>query len=191
MKSLTLRPIKNSTRRASGMTLPELMVSIGVASLVLTFMAAVFVTSSRSFVEMGNYLDMDRTSRNALDQMTKKIRQSKDLTSSGPTALVFNYDGAGTTLTYRYNQTSGNLNEEWSGAIGTKTNVLLTACDSLAFSVYNNVLQSDGSFASATGSSQAKIIGVAWRCSRTVLGNKLTTEDMQQAQIVIRNKKVS
>ena len=46
------------------MALAELMVSIGVASLVLTFMAAVFVTSSRSFVEMGNYLDMDRTSRN-------------------------------------------------------------------------------------------------------------------------------
>jgi hypothetical protein len=31
-------------------------------------------------------------------------------------------------------------------------------------------------------------LSVNWKCSRTILGNKSTTEDMQQALIVIRNK---
>src|SRR5438876_6584974 len=88
---------QSSARSASGMTLPELMVSILVGSLVLTAMAMVFNTSTLSFVAMGNYLNMDRTSRNALDRMSRNLRQAKNLTSFGPALLVFNYDAAGTT----------------------------------------------------------------------------------------------
>jgi len=44
--------------------------------------------------------------------------------------------------------------------------------------------------ATAANVTEAKTIGVNWKCSRTVLGRKVNSEDMQEALIVIRNKKL-
>src|SRR5438046_6747608 len=80
--------------RATGMTLVELMVAAGVGSLVLMVASFTFMTSSRSFFAMGNYVSMDSASRNALGHMTRNIRQAKRLTSFGPIQIAFDYDGA-------------------------------------------------------------------------------------------------
>src|SRR6266496_1915963 len=88
-----------SRRGTGGMTLVEMMVAVGVGCLVLMSMALVFASSSRSFVAMGNYVSMDRASRNALDQMSRDMRASKDLTNFSSTQLVFKYLGS-TNLIY-------------------------------------------------------------------------------------------
>ena len=169
------------------MTLVELMVSIGVGSLVLTSITMVFMTSNRTFVAMGNYVSMEQNSRGALDQMTRDIRKAKNLISFSTNQLVFNYVGT-TNLTYAYNPTSRQLTQ-WK--TGGQTNVLLSECDSLTFSMYSNIPQPGGAWVNATSVSQGKSISVAWKCSRTIIGKKFNTEDMQEALIVIRNKPVS
>ena len=91
----------------------ETMFAIGIGITFLVALMGIFVTSSFSFAGVGNYINMDRRSRNALDQMTRNIRSAKLLTSFDSTALVFNYDASGTTnLTYRYNASSGMVTEE-------------------------------------------------------------------------------
>src|SRR5882762_9733673 len=87
--------------RTRGMTLVELMVATGIGSLVLASIMTVFVTSNRTFVGMGNYVAMEQASRNALDQMTRDIRKSKNLISFSTNQLVFSYLGT-TNLIYRY-----------------------------------------------------------------------------------------
>ena len=169
-----------------GMTLVELMVATGVGSLALLSIMTVFVTSQRTFVGMGNYVAMEQASRNALDQMTRDIRRSKNLTSFSTNQLVFNYSGT-TNLTYFYDPASRKLSQ-WK--TGGATNVLLSACDSLTFSMYSNIPQPGGTFSNTSVVAQGKSISVAWKCSRTILGKKFDTEDMQQALIVIRNKPV-
>ena len=163
------------------MTLVEMMVAVGVGSLVLTAVATVFTNGTRAFASMSNYVSMDGASRNALDHMTMEIRQAGDLVQFSPTRLEFGYHGqTNSFLVFNWDAPSGQLTE-WNTATSV-TNTLLTGCDQLAFSLC------DASFASTTNLSQGKGISVSWTCSRTILGVKSTTEDMQQALIVIRNK---
>jgi len=172
---------------ARGFTLVELMVSLGVGALVLTGVAAVFVSSNFSFAAVGNYVNMDRSSQSALDQMSRDIRRAANLTSFASNQLVFNYAGA-TKLVYSYDPAVGNLTSWKTG--DAQTNVLLTGCDSLQFSMYSNIPQPGGELTNATTISKAKAISVNWHCSRTILGDRRNTEDSQEAVIVIRNKPV-
>ena len=164
------------------------MVSAGVGLMVLLMMAVIFMTCSRSFAAMGNYINTDRTSRNALDQMTRDIRRANTLTSFATNKLVFKWDAAGaTTLTYTFDAVSKTLTQTRTGQ---PDKVLLTDCENLSFSMWKNIPLTGGTLGSASSVSEAKAIGVTWKRSQTVLGKKLTSEDMQQAQIVIRNKLV-
>ena len=164
-----------------GMTLPEIMVTVAVGSMLLSVMAILFMTTARSFVTAGNYVNMDTYSRNALDRMTAEIRQAGQLTEFSPTHLKFARQGqTNSYLVYNYNPGTRWLTEWKTGT--TTTNTLLTECDQLAFSLYNV------SFLPETNLLKSKGLGVNWKCSRTILGKKTTTEEMQQALIVIRNK---
>jgi len=179
--------ISNRSAAARGYTLVELMVSLGVGALILTGVAALFVSSSFSFAAVGNYVSMDRSSENALNQMSRDIRRAANLTSFASNQLVFNYAGTA-NLVFSYDPSVGNLTSWKTGDI--ETNVLLTGCDSLQFSMYGNIPQPGGDLTNATTLSKAKAISVNWHCSRTILGNRRNTEDSQEAVIVIRNKPV-
>jgi len=169
------------------MTLPEMLVSVGVGSVALMLAATVFTTSSISFTSIGNYVAMDQKSRSALDQMTRDIRRSLNLTSFATNQLVFAYSGT-TNLTYAYNPSAGQLTSYKTG--DASTNVLLTGCNYLQFSIFSNVPQPGGTLTNAASVSQAKAISVNWRCSRNFL-SRTNSEYIQESIIVIRNKPVS
>jgi len=164
-----------------GMTLIEMLVAVAVGSLILMVVAMVFMNSTRAFAAVSNYVSMDSDSRNALDHMSQEIRQAGNLVAFSPTQLKFGYRAqTNSFLVFTWDATSSQLTE-WNTA-DTTTNILLKGCDQLAFSLYN------GSFSPTTNCAQGKGISVSWKCSRTILGSKSTTEDMQQALIIIRNK---
>jgi prepilin-type N-terminal cleavage/methylation domain-containing protein len=173
--------------RSLGMTLPEMLVSVGVGSVALMLAATVFTASSVSFTSIGNYVAMDQKSRSALDQMSRDIRRSQNLTSYATNQLVFVYSGT-TNLTYTYNSAAGQLTSYKTG--DTTTNVLLTGCSYLLFSMYSNVPQQGGTLTNTTTVSQGKAISVNWRCTRNFL-SRTNSEYIQESVIVIRNKPVS
>ncbi len=160
------------------MTLPEVMVAVGIGSLILSVIATVFMTSARSFVAMGNYVHLDANSRNALDHMSREIRQARGLAQFNTNSLKF-IRQTNSFLIYAWSPESRKLTEWKTG--DSITNVLLTDCDQLAFSLR------DAQFVTTINISEAKGIKVAWKCSRKVLGNQTSTEEMQQALIVMRN----
>ncbi len=176
------RRLGPSKRNKGGWALTEGMVAVSVGLTFLVAVAGIFVNCSISFAEVGNYVNMDRKSRNALDRITRSIRSAKSLTSFDPAALVFNYDTAGTTnLAYRYDASTGCVTEEWTVAGTTTTTTLLSGCNSLTFSLYDRDLNP------TADASSGKAISIAWQCSGTVI-NRTNSEYMQQAQIVIRNQ---
>jgi type II secretory pathway pseudopilin PulG len=182
-----------AVRSASGMTLLEMMVGIGVGSLVLLSVIVIFMTSSRSFEIIGNYVSMDRASRNALDHMTKEIRKSYDVLSYATNTLKLKYDSNGVTnLVYNWSSANnGQLTEQWIKSGSTNTSILLTNCNSLVFSMFmTNTVSGGSTYSNTVATSSAKMISVAWTCSRSVLGKTLATEDMQEAQVVLRNKTI-
>ena len=185
MKMNTCTVVRSLKTR--GMTLAEMIIAMGVSSLVLLASNMTFLNSSVSFAALGNYITMDSASRNAIDRMTRDIRKSKDLISYSTNQLVFKYSGT-TNLVYSFDSNSGCLTEWKTG--DAKTNNLLSGCSKLQFSMYQNTPQPGGTLNATTSTSQGKAISVAWKCSRGVFGRRIATEDMQQALIVIRNKPV-
>ena len=177
--SLAASPLPAHSKTLRGMTLVEMMLAIAVGTLILAVIATASMTSSLWFASLANYVDMDAKSRNALDQMSLKIRQAGALTEFSPTRLKFASPGqTNAFLVYDWDAASGSL-MEWSTSDST-TNTLLTGCQQLSFSLYN------ASLAPTTNFSQCKGLSVNWKCSRTTVG-RTTTEDMQQALIVLRN----
>ncbi len=170
-------------KRRGGMTLTEVMVAVAISSIVLAVVAAFAFYSARSFAAIGNYVDLDGTSRQAVDVMTKEIRQTKALFGYQTNSLTFtDYDDK--QLQYIWDPTSRELTRVKDGT----SSILLRECDSLEFHIYQRTPQpGTNSFYAATDAAQCKLLDMKWRCSRSLFGKKANTETVQTAQVVIRN----
>jgi prepilin-type N-terminal cleavage/methylation domain-containing protein len=168
----------------SGFTLPEVLVASGLGALVALVVVAVSMQSSRSFVAIANYVEMDAHSQLALDTMSREIRQARSLTSFTPTSLSL-MDQANHPLLYDYQSKPRKL-VRVSGGL---TNVVLTDCDKLTFSNYQrNVISNTFDAYNPAYVADTKLIQVTWVCSRRILGAKANSESVQSAKIVLRNQ---
>ena len=160
----------------------EMLVATGLAGLVFGAVSALFMFSARSFAALGNYADLDAASRNALDTMSRDIRQTRCLTNFSPTQLIFeDYDT--NALTYVYDSGAGTLTKQKNGV----STVLLKQCDYLNFDISQRNPSANFTFVSTSNLTEVKLIDVSWRCSRQIMGSKVNTESVQTAKIVIRN----
>jgi len=181
-------PTPGFDRPRTGFTILEMLIALGVASLVLGAVAGVAIYSARSFVALGNYADLDRASRNALDVMTRDIREARGLTAFTTNKLTLTA-GDMSTLTFEYNPSAATLTR----TSGSTTRVLLKECDYLKFAIYQRKPMAGSQFYPATNLSGVsdpsigKLVDVSWRCSRKILALKVNTESVQTAKIVIRN----
>ena len=194
---LVFAPELSRGNRVGGMTLVEVMVSVALGSIVLAMASSVWVFGSRSFAAMGNYTDLDAKSRNALDLMSRDIREATRVTgfqNSGTTRWIQVTNAAeARTITYTWDAGPRTLVCQRTGE---PDQVYLTECDRWDFDLFQRAPQKNGSyvFFPATNSAGAydlsvcKLVNMTWKCSRTILGSRLNTESVQTAQVVLRNK---
>src|SRR5438093_9506592 len=69
-------------RQSSGFTLVELLITVGLGSLVLSALAMLFISSLRSFAGLGNYAQLTGQSRHSLDQMSRDIREATQVVAA-------------------------------------------------------------------------------------------------------------
>jgi hypothetical protein len=160
-------------RNAAAFTLAEFLIGNSIGLIAMTVLASLTLFTSRSFVAIGNYNELERHSSLALDTLSKDIR--------GTEVLLRN--AAGQTVTYTYSPGARTLVR----TLGVQQKVLLEGCDFLRFNMSQRNPSNDLSFYPATTIAQAKLLDVSWRCSRRVLGQQVNTESVQTAKIVIRN----
>ena len=208
---LVFAPEVSRGKRVRGMTLVEVMVCVGLGSMVLAMAGSLWLFGSRSFAAMANYAELDAKSRNALDLMSREIRQATRVTgfqNSGSTRWLQVTNAAqGTTTTYTWNAGPRTLVCQRTGTSSSSTGpsamvahdtgeVYLTECDRWDFDLFQRAPQKGGSYvffpatntAGAYDLSVCKLINMTWKCSRTILGSRLNTESVQTAQVVLRNK---
>lgn len=178
-----------SDHRHAAYTLVEVMVAAALGGLVVLASIAFAIYSARSFSALSNYSEMDEQGQVALDKFTQAVRQVHGLTSyttdggiiDGLTfldydnqALSFSYD-AGARAVYRIK--------------GGVTNVLLSGCDSVVFTLYQRTPQAFTFDAVSTAvATNCKLVEVSWNCSRNLLaGDKANTQIMQSAKVAIRS----
>ncbi len=173
------------------MTLVELLVATGIGGIVFAAVALLTFYSARSFAALTNYVDLDKYSRNALDQMISEIRQADSLKTYATNELVFNFtnptNNSAYTISYTYNPTAATL----SKIVGTKSTVLLRECQYMKFDVFQRNPM-NGTYDYYTNSwnrpDLAKLVQLTWVCSRKILGKQANTESVQSAKVVMRKQ---
>ena len=162
-----------------------MMVAMSIGLVITGTVAAFSLYSGRTFASVANYVEMETASRNALDTMTKDIRQATYLTAFSTNQLTFT-DFDGQPLVYTYSPTAKTLTK----VKGNSAKTLLTGCDSLSFSIFQRtpIGGSDDAYP-ASSIATAKMIQVQWLCARQIFGISANTESVQTAKIVIRKKK--
>jgi hypothetical protein len=184
--------ISKEQSRRGGFTLIEASVAFGLATLVLAVVASIMVYSARTFSAMGNYVDLDLHSRQALDIISREVRQATAVADCQTNASVCyitltNADDL-SFVKISWNKDAATLSLEKTGL---DPMVVLTGCDRWKVWLYNrapNINSTNLSFNPATSLANCKLVNMSWKCSRTILGSKLNTESVQTAQIVLRNK---
>lgn len=186
--SIRSQPVK----RRAAFSLVEMMMAIAIGGLVLLVVGSLSLWSGQSFAAMANYVDLDNASRNALDRITREIRQVNGLNSysedSNQKELSL-IDSDGQPLYFRYNKAAKSLTRVKNGSSQT----LLRDCSLLDFNLYqrNNVSNTFNQYQIATGTNASltcKVIQINWICSRRLFPTVLlNSESVQTAKIVIRH----
>lgn len=83
-------------RRDSGLTLIELLVAMGVSSILIALVATMFVTTSRAFSDQEGATESARMASTAMNEVTRIVRAGTELPESGKTLNlpVFTFAGA-------------------------------------------------------------------------------------------------
>lgn len=172
-------------RRRSAFTLMEILITTAVGGVLMVILAQITFHTGRSFAALMNYTELDKYSRNALDQMVYKIRQADNMTSFSSNHMTFSYNTTN-TLAYYYSPEVKTLTEVVAG----RRKILLQGCDVLTFSIYqrNTAAGTYDQFPATITNSAVKLVQLSWTCSRKVLGQRINTESVQSAKIVIRNQ---
>lgn len=195
MKSVAL---ETTSRRTRAWTLVELMVACSIGMLVLTAVGFMSLYGSRSSAAVSNYTDLEKKSRYALDIISREVRQANaviDFQTNLPAkslTLTNSDEQVVITLTYDSNARTLALQKTGQGLLN-----VLTECDRWDFGLYQRtplVTATNVTFYPATNGTGAidprlcKLINLSWKCSRLIAAQKLNTESVQAAQLVLRNK---
>ncbi len=178
-------------RRQRGFTLVDLSVSMAVSGVILVALISFSVYAGKSFAALENYVDLEQKSQNALDIMTRDIRETRGLSSYSTTthngqsitnALTFQ-DFDAQPLAFRF---TNNVLVRSKGGVDT---TLLTNVDYLTFQIFqrNPIAGTYDQYPTAQAAN-CKLVSVSWVCSRSVVGSRLNTESVQTAKIVIRKQ---
>ena len=193
-----LKRLRANSRALSGWTLVEAMVASSIGLLVLTAVGFMALYGSRSSAAVSNYTDLEKKSRYALDIISRDVRQATAVLS-----FQTNFPVKYLTLTNSDQQVAINLTYDSNARTlafqktGQSTLNVLTECDRWDFALYQRTplfTSSNVWFYPATNGAGVidvrvcKLINLSWKCSRLIAAQKLNTESVQAAQIVLRNK---
>jgi Tfp pilus assembly protein PilW len=168
----------------AGVNLPEVLIAMGITGLLVLVLVSISTLSGRSFAAFYNYVDLDDFNRIAMDTLTRDLRQCNRVTACSTTSLTVE-DSDGESIVYAWTSTTRRLVR----TKGTSTKTLLKECDSLSFAIaQRNPMNGSYDVYPAASPATAKVVNVAWNCSRTILGRKANTENVQTARIVIRKQ---
>ena len=184
-------------RRAgcAGFTAAELVVAGGVGTIVVAAVLSYSVFAARSFHAMSNYVVLDMNSRNALDIISRDIRQANACSSSGFSSnsltllMTDPVSSQPFTISYSFDAASGTLTRTDTDPNNTSTSMLLTNCLSFAFSYYQrNPVGGAWEAFDTSQANQCKLVQMDWTCARSSFGNLGNSESMRSAKIVIRKE---
>jgi prepilin-type N-terminal cleavage/methylation domain-containing protein len=181
--------IRSAANTRRGHTLVEMVVAVAVFSIVGLALLSVYLFAMKSFAAMGNYAVLDQANRQAMDLLTREIRQARQVTAYSTNSITI-VNGDSLTVTYLFRpQTEQLLRTASDGSF----KVLLNDCKLIDFDLFqrNPVNGSYDIYPAALGNWQqtVKVVQLSWKTSRTLFNGLAQSENVQTARIVIRKQK--
>jgi hypothetical protein len=184
--------IRPAGQHRSAWTLVEMMMAVGVFSISSVALATIFLFCIRSFAAMTNYAVLDQYNRQAMDTLTREIRQAEkvlDYSSNATSRSLTILSGDGANVTYTFDSTKQQLTRN-DGV----SKVLLTNCNLLNFQLYMRPPASNSfdNYPVQTGGNwqqTVKVVQLTWKTSMNICPTALVnSEDVQTAKIIIRKQ---
>jgi len=163
----------------------EMLFAFLITGLIVFSLVSISIFSGRSFAAYANYVELNDDNRFAMDMLTRDLRECTRVAAATTNSLSLE-DLDGTYIDYAYNATAKTVTRrKQPGA----PKVILSGCDGIRF----RLLQRNPKYGTWDGydaatPATAKVVDVAWNCSREILGAKANTENVQTARIVIRRQ---
>src|ERR1043166_5467612 len=175
---MEFRPTKTKSRQ-NAFTMIEMLVGVGIGSLILAGAGTFFLFGGRSFGSMANYADLNSRDRNGADVITPDLRCALQVVSATPNQIVLQAPpvGGNNNITYQYDSAARTLTR----ADSVSSRVLLSGVNSCSFSLYQRANPTNNtyySFPSATAGF-AKLVAFQWSASRKLVGSRTETESAQ------------
>lgn len=194
-KETPARPCSlSSTQR--GLTLIEMLIATGIGAIMILIIVTLTVYAERSFAVTSSHVDLESRSRLTLDKLRSQLDQATAViafqTNLPVKSLTVTNSLEGYTLTLSWDADDRKLTLETIGPTPAddRSETLLRNCDRWDFTLCNRapvVGPTMVSFNSVSNIADCKLIVMSWSCSQKLIG-KMETENVQEAQIALRNK---
>ncbi len=197
--NIRLAPIQKIRARSRGLTILETLIAVGIGTVLVAGAMSLSLYGARSLLAIGNFADMSADSRQALDLLSRELRQASaviDLQTNSTVRwlTVTNNTSAGMTNRVTWDSTTRTLalKSSWR-----REQILLAECDRWDIRLFSRVVRpvSTGfTYCDATNWAgqldlpTSKMIEMTWICSRTNQGQKIKTENLQRLRIGFRNR---
>ena len=170
-------------RRAAAFTLAEYLVAMSIGTMVLAAAVVLWAYASRNCATLLNYVEMSIASKNALDGMSRDIRNATGVNSCSANQLIVR-DPDGVQITYAYHSDTQTLTQ----LKGAETKTLLSGCSSFQFKIYQRT-PAGGTYdlTETTSTTLAKVVQMQWTCGRRLTGDTTNVQSQVSSKVVIRS----
>ncbi len=185
---------KLSFRKCAGWTLVEMMIAVGLFGISATALGTLYMFSIKSFAAMANYAMLDQENREAMDRVTREIRQAKqvvDYVASSTSSSLTLLNGDDQQVTYTFDADKQQLLRIVAG----NPSVMLTNCSLLRFNLFTRPPPTNSVFdgypvvvGPANWQKTVKVVQLTWKAARRVPAGPVNSENIQTARIVIRKQ---
>lgn len=170
-----------------GSVIPGTLFNITAGGLIAISASVVCLCNTYKLAAMASYQEVSSQSQDATSILAKDLRRANSLEYASPNRVVLKCGAASDAIliTYTYDEAARTLTR----TDGRYTQAVLTDLDGFSFSFFQRPASgaSFNSFAPATAST-AKMVGCHWSCSKKLAGDRVDTETVDLAPIVLRNR---
>ena len=187
---------KISKKSRLAFTVMEVLIAstlFGIAGLAL---GSVYLFSTRTFAALANYSTLDQNNRNAMDRMTKEIRECDKIMSvttnaDGNIIAINLINSDGNSVTYSFDTQNQNLTRACTADPPPQVRVLVPNCQVLQFKVGQRT--PDGTnfdvYPPVTPVDSIQVLNMTWKAWKRIPGSEIgTSEEIQTAHVVLRNQ---
>lgn len=186
--------IKPSKRFLLAFSLVEVLIAsalFGIAGLTL---GSVYLFSTRTFAAMANYGELDQHNRDAMDTLTREIRECQRIVSvttnnSGTYIAINLINNTGASVSYGFDSVAHTLTRISNQDPGPE--VLVPHCTVLSFDIGQRT--PDGTnfdvYPPLNPNDTIQVINMTWKAWQNIPGSAVgTSEEIQTAHVVIRSQ---